>query len=267
MLRRKKKKKAVRKVGQQVILTIDDDPDFNVLLKKVLERAGFYVETTEKVETFFERLKALNPHLCILDINLDKYSGEGFKVIEAIRNKFSPSLPLIVMSRRIDQEDVNTALKLGASDYLSKPLDDTVLIAKIQQYINLDDEVVGTLPFRKIPDKFSDCDFELDLKIKRVSESGILFTGGHFLAKGTRFEVGSDLLTEITGIEGDMSFTITEATVDSETKLNDMFVEFEKENIELISKVRNWLSKNVEWEISEDEEIPDLQGKSSHQLF
>lgn len=103
-------------MAEKLVLTIDDNPDFNKIVKAILEKNNFKVITTTNAEKFLDNLKKISPDLCLIDLNLDKSMGEGFQLIKAIRNKKGFEIPLLVLSRRSSNDDISYALQVGATD-------------------------------------------------------------------------------------------------------------------------------------------------------
>ena len=104
------------------ILTVDDDVSFNKLMAAYLKKLKFKYIITSTSEEFLTTLKEKPPHLCFVDLNMDNRSGVGFQLIQAVRNKLGPDLPIIVLSSRSSSEDIDKAFECGASDYLPKPI-------------------------------------------------------------------------------------------------------------------------------------------------
>ncbi len=86
------------KETKKKILLIDDDKDFLMATKLILERAGYEVFLAENGKSGVEMAKSLVPDLAIIDMMMETW-GEGFSVISKIRSTDSGSMmPLIVLS-------------------------------------------------------------------------------------------------------------------------------------------------------------------------
>lgn len=230
------------------ILTLDDDEDFNLLLVKVLKRLHLDVETTDNAEMFFNRLKNSNPSILIIDLNLGEKFGEGLQVIEKVRKEHGEKVPIIVMTKRSSPEDISFAFEMGASDFLTKPLDDVLLIAKVKQFIRIKDgkplhsiDEDFFLPFKQIPLGKRNCKFHLKLNITEVSEFGMKLEGDHFIARGTPIKIQSDLTKEIFGDDRTYLFTVHKNWIDNDAGKSGIYVEFDANNESMMSKLRIWL--------------------------
>jgi DNA-binding response OmpR family regulator len=110
------------------ILLIDDDALLRRSLAFNLERAGYRTATAENAETALAMAERHRPDLVILDIGLPGMDG-----LEALR-QFEERLtvPVIFLSARHRELDQVLGLELGADDYITKPFDLDVLLARIK---------------------------------------------------------------------------------------------------------------------------------------
>lgn len=123
---------------QPHILVVDDD----ALNRQVLN--DFLVMRQYRVTEAVDGIDALNKidqiefDLVILDVMMPKMSG--FEVSEKIRAKYSLlELPILLLSAKNQPEDINTGLNVGANDYISKPVDRKVLMARVSNLLMLHD--------------------------------------------------------------------------------------------------------------------------------
>ena len=113
---------------QYKILLIEDDDSSALLIKEFLEEYDFKVEVSNTVTTAISNIKFENYSLILLDINLPDFNG--FEVLKYI-NKNKINLPVIVTSAYSDKNSKLQAFKLGANDYMVKPIDPEELEARI----------------------------------------------------------------------------------------------------------------------------------------
>ena len=111
------------------ILLIEDDRDLGFLLKHYLEKHGFSVLWLENGLALEENIGQEKPSLVLLDINLP--SEDGFALAERLKQA-QPLLPFIFLTARALKDDQLRGLRLGADDYLVKPVDEDVLVAKLR---------------------------------------------------------------------------------------------------------------------------------------
>lgn len=110
------------------ILLIDDDPTILQLLKLFLENEGYRVWIAQSGAEGLEIANSYLPDLAILDVMMPVM--DGFETCRRLRELGVQSI--LVMSHRHDERSVVRALELGADDYLRKPFDVPVLLAKMR---------------------------------------------------------------------------------------------------------------------------------------
>ena len=110
----------IRNSNKKIILVVDDDKSIRFILRKLLEKNGYEVETTGNYNGLLRSIKKISPDLLITDIRLP--DGNVLKNIPEIK-KIYPSLPIIVISAFSTLETAVNSVKFGAFEYLSKPFD------------------------------------------------------------------------------------------------------------------------------------------------
>ena len=113
------------------LLVVDDNEMNRDMLSRRLSRHGHTVVTAENGQESLELIEQQPFDLILLDIMMPGISG--IEVLKTIRQSYSASeLPVIMVTAKGDSEDVVTALKLGANDYVIKPLDFPIVLARVQ---------------------------------------------------------------------------------------------------------------------------------------
>lgn len=110
------------------ILLVEDHKELAELMKTFLERDGYSVviqESGEGAVSFLEEHKA---KMILLDVMLP--GMDGFAFCAALRKR--SNVPVLIISARVDKEDQMNGFALGADDYLEKPVDMDLLLAKIK---------------------------------------------------------------------------------------------------------------------------------------
>lgn len=102
------------------VLVVDDEPDLCELLSITLQRMDLTPRTAESVAVAQRLLKAEQFDLCLTDMQLP--DGDGLDLVQWIQ-QYSPSVPVAVITAHGNMETAVRALKLGAFDFVSKPLD------------------------------------------------------------------------------------------------------------------------------------------------
>ena len=110
------------------ILMVEDDPAIAGEVARQAANWGFEVRQVEDVETVMEQFAAFEPHLVLLDITLPRYSGCHW----CTRIRAASSVPIVFLSSAADNMNMVMAMTMGADDFIAKPFDMEVLIAKLQ---------------------------------------------------------------------------------------------------------------------------------------
>ena len=109
------------------ILLVEDHMELNTLMCAFLKKAGYKVQGVGSGEEALEYLSKEKVKLVILDVMLP--GMDGFATCLAIREE--NSMPILFLSARVDKEDKMNGFLLGADDYVEKPVDMDILLAKV----------------------------------------------------------------------------------------------------------------------------------------
>ncbi|WP_417457641.1 response regulator [Kordiimonas sp.] len=115
------------KQKKSTILVVDDEPQIRKLLKISLEANGLKAEAAEKGGEAIRLTASLKPDLILLDLGLPDMDGKD--VIAQVREW--SQVPIIVCSVRDADKEMIEAFTLGADDYVTKPFNPDVLLARI----------------------------------------------------------------------------------------------------------------------------------------
>lgn len=112
------------------ILLIEDDQIVRDNTAEILQLANYEVLTAENGKTGLEKAKVFKPDLIICDILMPELDGYGVMQI-AMRNKDLQRIPIIFMSAKTKHEDIRKGMDLGASDYITKPFEESELLSAV----------------------------------------------------------------------------------------------------------------------------------------
>ena len=119
------------------LLLVDDDTDFVESTSLRLEQKGYAVETAYNGEEALHSVKKQKPDLIVLDVMMPEISG--YSVCKELKNdKEYRDIPIIIVTAvaanvKLTKFTQLDGMKMGADDYLSKPVDFETLIEKIQK--------------------------------------------------------------------------------------------------------------------------------------
>ncbi len=118
------------------IVLVEDDPRLGTLMCNYLSRHGYDVVHEPTGEGAIAVIASFAPSVVLLDVTLP--GMDGFAVCAAIRPRFSGVI--CMLSARTDDIDQVLGLELGADDYIGKPIDPRVLLARIRAHLRRDSE-------------------------------------------------------------------------------------------------------------------------------
>lgn len=118
------------------VLVVDDDAMNRVMLSRLLTREGYAVTEANDGAAALELVDKHAFDLVLLDVMMPGI--DGLQVLETLRKTRSVAeLPIIMATAEDSSRDVVRALKLGANDYVTKPLDFSVVLARVQTHLSL----------------------------------------------------------------------------------------------------------------------------------
>ena len=112
---------------KNTILVIDDEPQIHKMLAILLDTHDFKIVESTSGKQALRMCVSSKPDLILLDLGLPDMDGKD--VITAIREW--SQVPIIILSVRSSDEEISTALNMGANDYVTKPFNVDVLLARI----------------------------------------------------------------------------------------------------------------------------------------
>ena len=114
------------------IIIVEDDKEIREELKILLENSGHQVKLVTEFEIVAQKIIDEQAHLVLLDINLPNKSG--YEICSKIRTK--SNIPIIFVTSRNNSMDELKGIMLGGDDYIEKPYNVPILLARIQNLLN-----------------------------------------------------------------------------------------------------------------------------------
>jgi PAS domain S-box-containing protein len=123
--------KASTEPSRVTVLTVDDDAGALLLARTTLEGADFLVEAAENGVRALEVFEKTNPDIILLDVMMPEM--DGFEACLAIREMaHGRHVPILMMTGLDDVESINRAYDVGATDFLSKPINFAILAHRVR---------------------------------------------------------------------------------------------------------------------------------------
>ena len=122
--------------AKPTILVVEDDPASRLLMTRVLGGAGYDVVAEANGEDALKRVASDSPDLVVLDVGLP--GMDGLEVCARLRqDPKNATLPIIMLTARVQLDDIVHGLGVGADDYLAKPFRQPELLARIRSALRL----------------------------------------------------------------------------------------------------------------------------------
>jgi DNA-binding response OmpR family regulator len=143
------------------ILLVEDDKKISELVKQSLVNEGYFVDQSFDGESGYYKIIEDQPDLVILDIMMPKMNG--YKVCAKVR-EIGVTTPIIMLTAKSGEYDVEEGLDTGANDYLKKPFSTVELLARIRRLLKTDGHEKALLEFQ---------DLKIDLNARKVTSKGL----------------------------------------------------------------------------------------------
>lgn len=171
----------------QKIFLVEDDKTISQLVAKNLTNWGYKVQEVKDFQTILKQIDDFQPHMIILDISLPFFNG--YYWCQEIRK--TSRVPIMFLSSHDQPMDIVMAINMGADDFVTKPFEMTVLLAKIQGLLRRTYDFVGEqslLWFEEVA---------LDLKTMQVSYTEAVeeLTRNEFQILRVLFEHGKEVVS------------------------------------------------------------------------
>ena len=121
------------------VLVVEDELKISRLIRDYLEGAGFGVIEAADGGTAISMARAHRPDMIVLDLGLP--GMDGLDVTRRLRE--TSSVPIIMVTARVEETDRIVGLELGADDYITKPFSPKELVARIRAVLRRADATLG----------------------------------------------------------------------------------------------------------------------------
>lgn len=116
------------------ILIAEDDEAILDLLVTRMSIAGYHTTPHRDGYNALEAMLKAPPTACILDVNMPRI--DGFQLLKRMRaDPILAHVPVLILTARRAPDDIKTAIRLGATDYLTKPFNDEQLLARVARLL------------------------------------------------------------------------------------------------------------------------------------
>ncbi|MFB3060956.1 MAG: response regulator transcription factor [Candidatus Binatia bacterium] len=111
----------------KTVMVVDDNPDIVTIVKTILEGKGYGVQSAYSGQEVFNLLSEQKPDLIVLDIMMPQM--DGLEVLTRLKGEpTTATIPVILLTAKVQYEDVLGGYKMGADYYITKPFTSTQLL-------------------------------------------------------------------------------------------------------------------------------------------
>ncbi len=197
------------------ILIVEDEKGISKIIKSYLEKEGYNVFQAFDGKEGLNYFENEEIDLILLDLMIPEISGE--ELIKEIRNK--SNVPVIMVTAKVNEEDIINGLKLGADDYMTKPFSPKELVQRIKTVLRRIEKY--NIPRADII-KTTDGRLEMDLEYNRFFKDGkeISLTKNEFQIVKTLFSNPNKIFTreEIIEITFGFDYDAYDRAIDTHIK-------------------------------------------------
>jgi chemosensory pili system protein ChpA (sensor histidine kinase/response regulator) len=117
------------------LLLIDDSLSIRKFVGKMLESAGYQIDTAVDGEDGLRKASAVKYRMILTDLEMPKLNG--FEVIQALRSRpETKETPIVVMTTRAGDKHRQMALNIGANSYIAKPVEERMLLQEVERWVS-----------------------------------------------------------------------------------------------------------------------------------
>ena len=151
------------------VLVVEDIALNQLLMKTLLDDFGFERDIADNGKVAIEKLQNNSYDIILMDLHMPEMNG--FEATEYIRNKMNSQIPIIALTADVTTADLKKCTAVGMNDYISKPLDEKLLLNKIVTLL----EKSPLIPYTPLPEGVSEY-VDLTYLKKRTKEDPVLIT-------------------------------------------------------------------------------------------
>jgi len=162
-----------QKAARPKVLMADDQTELLMLMKEMVEMAGFEVVTANDGVEAMQAVFETNPDIIVLDYNMPR--KDGIAVAQDLKNNpVFAHIPIIIVTGIGEKRTKLKGLSMGIDDYLIKPVDTDELIARIRMILKRNKQVLDTNPLSKLPGNPS-IQARVEREIQKGGEFAVLY--------------------------------------------------------------------------------------------
>lgn len=159
-----------KSTGKRILL-VEDNEKIMQGNKRMLEWEGYAIDTAVTLAEAYAKLELCRPSLIVLDIMLP--DGSGLDFMHTLRESTNAGIPILLLTGLTTQKDILHGLRSGGDDYLTKPYDFEILLARVEALLRRSE---------RVPERISKGRLTLDVAagVALLGETDLLLTKKEF---------------------------------------------------------------------------------------
>lgn len=172
---------------------VDDQQSVLMTIDSLLTGQGHAVTCVDNAHDAVDKLMKLPFDLMITDLVMP--GGSGMDLIRFVKNeKKLQGLRIMMLSGRREKKDVEAGIRAGAEDYIVKPIDPEIIVAKVNAVVSKTPGAASKFAEVVVAEPFN---WEMKNEIIRISEIGVTILTGMSIEAGTKVRISSVLLDKL----------------------------------------------------------------------
>jgi len=222
------------------VLVVDDQQSVLVMIDSLLSQQGHVVTYVDNTTDAIDKLSKYPFDLLITDMIMPG-GASGVDLIRYIKQEKQLShLPVVMLSGRREKKDIESGIRAGAEDYIVKPIDPDLFIAKITAILNK--RAPSSMKFAEVTigETFH---WEMMNELVKISEIGLTMITGIPVAPGTKMRISSTFLDKL-GLRSVQVRVVSCEKSSTEPPFYTMKVHFIGITEESLQPLRVWIRNN-----------------------
>lgn len=222
-------------------LVVDNDPDQLKQLTKVLSEVFNSVYTTN-IDSAVTDHKNLKPHVIFINLTI-KQRRNNLELLEKLKSTEENPVIIFGYNEGLEPELTAHALEIGMHDIFLRPFDADIIASKINLFFKSDKAMDKGISYSKLTQPI-ESRVSLKAKMIGVDESGLTFSGPHYINKGSVLTMNQPLIKEI--FEKDsIDMLVTKTWLSDDWKVHFFFLEPKNANEQSSAALRRFILKKT----------------------
>lgn len=224
------------------ILIVDDLKSILLTLESILSKEGYFIAACTNSIDALDRFNAEHFDLMITDAIMPA-GANGYTLISTIRGGIkNKDLPIIMLTGKREKADIEKALAVGANDYIIKPIDPDILVAKVKSILEQSESKKSDFALASV---MASANVSLKTDITAISETEIKLLTNYQLTLGQLYRFSGDFFKQFDIDSVNTRIVECSKTADHPANTFSITAQFVGLTDNELSKIRLWVRKKL----------------------